>query len=187
MNLRYATRGDYAAMLEIYRPYVEHTTVSFEYAAPTEAEFAARMNALEGVHPVIVCEECGSVIGYAYSAPAFARAAYGWCADLSVYVRRDKLGRGAGSALTKAVCGILQRLGYRKVYSLITEGNEKSLAMHAKCGFKEVAFFPEQGFKSGRWLGVHWYEKTLNDQSVASRAPEKINLLKFDLSDFTSD
>ncbi|MGN0818113.1 MAG: GNAT family N-acetyltransferase [Candidatus Coproplasma sp.] len=174
MYLRIATRGDYAAMLEIYRPYVENTTVSFEYVTPTLKEFTVRMDALTGVHPIIVCEDGEGIIGYAYSSPAFLRAAYGWCADLSVYVRGDMLGRGAGSALSTAVCSILQALGYRKVYSLITEGNQISLNMHAKCGFKEVAFFPEQGYKAGKWIGVRWLERTLNDQSVGADNPKKI-------------
>ncbi|MGN1104877.1 MAG: GNAT family N-acetyltransferase, partial [Candidatus Coproplasma sp.] len=122
MLLRFANNSDYAAMLEIYRPYVEDTTVSFEYVAPTLAQFSARMEALAGIHSIIVCVDNGSVIGYAYSSPAFVRTAYSWCADISVYVRSDMLGRGVGSALTSALCRMLKESGYRKAYSLITEG-----------------------------------------------------------------
>ena len=42
MIYREATRSDVAAMLEIYRPYVEGTTVSFEYETPSLVDFTAR-------------------------------------------------------------------------------------------------------------------------------------------------
>ena len=35
MNIRPAREEDLPAMLEIYRPYVEETTASFEYVTPT--------------------------------------------------------------------------------------------------------------------------------------------------------
>lgn len=181
MILRYATRGDYAAMLDIYRPYVENTTISFEYVTPSLTEFSDRLDRLSD-YPSIVCEEDGEIIGYAYSSPAFSRAAYGWCADLSVYVRQDKLGRGVGSALTRATCGLLKALGYRRVYSLITEGNGRSISMHEKCGFEKVAFFPEQGYKSGRWIGVFWLEKTLNGKEVGTSSPRPVSKLPADIS-----
>ena len=180
MILRFATCSDYAAMLEIYKPYVEETTVSFEYVAPALSQFSARMDALSGIHPIIVCVDNGNVIGYAYSSPAFVRTAYSWCADISVYVRNDMLGRGVGSALTFALCRMLKAAGYRKAYSLITEGNERSIAMHTKSGFNKTAYFPEQGFKHGKWIGVYWLEKILNDQTVSIAFPKKINEISSD-------
>lgn len=177
MILRFAECGDYAAMLEIYSPYVQNTRISFEYVAPTLQEFSARMDALSYVLPIIVCEDCGEVVGYAYSSPAFERRAYAWCADISVYVRGDMLGKGIGSALTCALCDMLKEMGFRKVYSLITEGNVRSIAMHEKCGFEKVAFFPEQGYKHGEWIGVHWLERTLNGKSVCQSFPKAISEL----------
>ncbi|MGN0814356.1 MAG: GNAT family N-acetyltransferase [Candidatus Coproplasma sp.] len=175
--IRFADRGDYAAMLEIYSPYVQNTKISFEYVAPTLQEFSARMDALSGAHPVIVCEDGGEVVGYAYSSPAFERRAYAWCADISVYVRDGMLGKGIGSALTCALCDLLKEAGYRKVYALITEGNVRSISMHRKCGFKEVAFFPEQGYKHGEWIGVCWLERTLNGKSVCQSFPKAVSEL----------
>ena len=40
--LRFATLLDVPEMLAIYTPYVENTTVSFEYVPPTPADFANR-------------------------------------------------------------------------------------------------------------------------------------------------
>src|SRR5690349_5780031 len=43
MEIRTARAADAPALLGIYRPYVESTTVSFEETAPTEDEFASRI------------------------------------------------------------------------------------------------------------------------------------------------
>lgn len=182
MTLRFAAAEDYAAMLEIYRPYVEQTTISFEYKTPSLQAFSERFENLSGKFPAIVCDEGGEVVGYAYASPAFERKAYCWCADLSVYVAKNCRGRGIGRALTNAVLDILRELGYRKVYSLITGENTKSLAFHEKMGFEKVAEFEEQGYKMGRWLSVFWYEKQLNGEDCAKSFPKEFCAEEYDLS-----
>lgn len=173
-KVRLANAGDIPAMYEIYRPYADDTTVSFEYGAPPAGVFAARICALFSVYPVLVYEEDGRALGYAYAAPAFERRAYAWCAELSVYVERNARGRGIGSVLERAAAAILTRLGYRKLYSLVTQENTASIAFHERVGYRQVAFFPEQGFKMGRWLGVVWLEKELCDAECCERFPLKM-------------
>ena len=41
--IRSAELRDVPAMLGIYAPYVEETSVSFEYAVPSEEEFRSRL------------------------------------------------------------------------------------------------------------------------------------------------
>ena len=169
--IRLAREEDFPAMQKIYAPYVEETTVSFEYAAPSVAEFSARMRGIARKHPVLVCEEAGEIVGYAYTADAFERAAYAWCAELSVYLGRDRRGKGYGRRLVTAAEEILRLLGYRKLYSLITEENAASVRFHLSMGYHEVARFPEQGYKAGRWLAVVWLEKELRGREVCARMP----------------
>ena len=64
MKIRLATRADAAALQAIYAYYVENTTVSFEYEAPSVAEMERRI--AEGVYPFLVCvveEEGASTFG----------------------------------------------------------------------------------------------------------------------------
>ena len=42
-QIRVATEADPHELLEIYRPYVEHTAITFEYETPSVQEFAGRM------------------------------------------------------------------------------------------------------------------------------------------------
>lgn len=173
-NIRLAENKDYLAMLGIYRPYVENTRISFEYETPSQSAFEERMRNISKNHPVLVCEQDGKIIGYAYSCDAFERAAYRWSAELSVYVEKSCRGRGVGKALVKAVEEIVRFLGYRKIYSLVTDENLSSLAFHKAIGYTETARFPEQGFKSGEWVGVIWLEKELNGRQVSDVFPRRI-------------
>lgn len=54
-KIRLATRADAAELQAIYSYYVENTTVSFEYEAPSVAETERRIAEVEGVYPFLVC------------------------------------------------------------------------------------------------------------------------------------
>lgn len=166
-----AEEKHFSAMCKIYAPYVEKTTVSFEYTPPAEEEFAARMRALSSEYPVLVMADGEEVLGYAYAAKVFERKAYAWNTELSVYVREDRRGEGMGKELVLAIEKICVLLGFRKIFSLITEENGASIAFHHAIGYEDVAFFPEQGYKFGKWLGVLWLSKDLNGRECGEKEP----------------
>lgn len=159
--IRFASETDAAAIAEIYRPYVLETVFTFEYEPPDELEFAARLRQTLKNFPWLVAEQDGRLLGYAYASRAFARAAYGWDADLSIYLRpeaqKQNLGRGLYSLLEQ----MLALQGYQVVYCLVTSGNEGSCRFHERMGYRLTASLSDCGFKHGRWLSVHWYEKRL--------------------------
>ena len=41
---RFATENDAKEILEIYRPYIENTTITFEYEVPSVKEFKERIS-----------------------------------------------------------------------------------------------------------------------------------------------
>lgn len=43
MKIRVATPEDADALVEIYRPYVENTSITFEYEVPSVSEFETRI------------------------------------------------------------------------------------------------------------------------------------------------
>lgn len=161
MTIRDARRSDVPAMLAIYAPFVEHTAVSFEYDVPTEAEFARRLEEHQAAFPWLVCEENGRVMGYAYAGRAFVRAAYGWNAEISCYLAPELRGRGVGRRLYARIEEILTRLGYYKLFAVVTSANAPSVAFHRALGFRDAACFRNVGYKQGGWYDVLWLEKTL--------------------------
>lgn len=172
MTIRDARRSDVPAMLAIYAPFVEHTAVSFEYEVPTEAEFARRLEEHQAAFPWLVCEENGRVMGYAYAGRAFERAAYGWNAEISCYLAPELRGRGVGRRLYARIEEILTRLGYYKLFAVVTSANAPSVAFHRALGFREAACFRNVGYKQGGWYDVLWLEKTLCDRPEPQCLPQ---------------
>ena len=172
MTIRDARRSDVPAMLAIYAPFVEHTAVSFEYDVPTEAEFARRLEEHQAAFPWLVCEENGRLMGYAYAGRTFERAAYGWNAEISRYLAPELRGRGVGRRLYARIEEILTRLGYYKLFAVVTSANAPSVAFHRALGFRDAACFRNVGYKQGGWYDVLWLEKTLCDRPEPQCLPQ---------------
>ena len=171
MSIRIATEKDLPAMLEIYRPYVENTTYSFEYDVPCLNTFTRRFYEHISQFPWLVWEEEGQILGYAYAGAPWERAAYRWCAEVSIYLTPRAHGRGIGRQLYARLEEILKAQDYRRVYALITSENRGSLAFHEKVGYKFRGEFPGCGYKHGRWLGVIWMEKELSPPGAPEGFP----------------
>ena len=178
--IRIALEADVPEILAIYAPYIENTTITFEYDVPCRKEFLQRFYTITRQYPWLVWEEEGRILGYAYAAPPYARAAYSWCAEPSVYLRPEARGRGIGRKLYAALEEILKLQGYQVLYALITEENTASLHFHEKQGYNVSVLFPRCGFKFNRWLGVYWLEKRLNSVEIPKSFPTPFPQLRQD-------
>ena len=172
MNIRLAKPLDAAALLAIYAPYVENTAITFEYDVPTVEDFANRIEKILEKYPYLVAEENGALLGYAYASTYYARAAYDWAVELSVYVSQDARGKGVGSKLYDELEDLLDQMGYMHFLACISLPNEASLALHQKRGYQQVAHFPKIGYKFERWHDIVWLQKSLD------KVTEPIKLLK---------
>ena len=159
--IRIAGEADVPAILDIYAPYIENTTITFEYDVPCRREFMQRFCEITAQFPWLVWEENGSILGYAYAAPPYTRAAYRWCAEPSVYLKPEARGRGIGRKLYAALEEILKIQGYQVLYALITSENTGSLRFHEKMGYEWKVNFSNCGYKFDRWLGLIWMEKRI--------------------------
>ena len=169
--LRIASLQDVPEMLAIYAPYVKNTTVSFEYEPPTLEEFSRRFTAYTRQFPWLVWEENGKILGYAYASAPFTRAAYGWCAEPTVYLRPEARGRNIAAQLYAVLEEILWRQGYQVLYALVCGENAPSRRFHEKQGYHKTAEFDAMGFKMGRWLSLIWYEKRQKVANFPSNPP----------------
>lgn len=173
VRYRLATAADVPAMLAIYAPYVQNTAYSFEYEVPTLENFAGRLKTIGASFPWLVCEDVGrgEILGYAYAAPAFERAAYMWDADLSVYLAPSVHRRGIGRNFYALLEHILERQGYYHIYALVSGANAGSMAFHTAVGYELMCVMPQAGFKFGAWHDMNWYHKRLHSAEVPSHPP----------------
>ena len=165
MNIRLANPSDAATLLAIYAPYVENTAITFEYEVPTIEDFTNRIEKTLEKYPYLVAEEDGVVLGYAYASTYYARAAYDWVVELSVYVSQNARGKGVGSKLYDELEDLLGQMGYMHFLACISLPNEASLALHRERGYQQVAHFPKIGYKFERWHDIVWLQKSLEKQA----------------------
>jgi phosphinothricin acetyltransferase len=165
-TIRLATAGDSDAILEIYAPYIRDTAISFETEVPTRGAFRQRVVSILEHYPYLVCEENGSIVGFAYASSYRERAAYRYDVSVSIYLRHDCQSRGVGSGLYDVLLDLLRRQGYYMAVSGITLPNEKSLRLHLRHGFREVGVTHNVGYKLGKWHDVLWMEKAIGDYAA---------------------
>lgn len=161
--IRPATERDAAALLAIYRPFVESTAVSFETVSPTVEEFAARIAKVSAGWRWLVAEQGGRCVGYAYASAHRERSAYRWSVEVSAYVGPAHHRQGVGRALYQHLLGDLAETGFCNAYAGITLPNEGSLALHHSVGFESIGVFKSVGRKFGQWHDVAWLHRRLRD------------------------
>ncbi len=181
MTIRFATPQDSAALLRIYARYIT-TPVTFEYALPSEREFAARIAGISSFYPYLVHETDGEITGYAYAHRHMEREAYQWNAELSVYLDPAVTSRGLGKKLYRILMDMLALQRVKTVYGCVTLPNAKSEGLHTSLGFRLLGVYRNAGYKDGQWHDVGWFEKRIAPYGpepepvipLSSVAPERL-------------
>jgi phosphinothricin acetyltransferase len=161
LAIRLARPGDAEAIRSIYNLEVTESTVTFDLVPRSLADQQAWLAEHDGVHPAIVAELDGEVVGFGSLAPYRNRPAYATTVEDSVYVRRDRQGLGCGRAVLGELVRVATLHGFHAVMARIVGGHEASIALHRACGFELVGIEREVGRKFGRWLDVALMQRLL--------------------------
>ncbi len=178
LMLRFAAAGDIPAILDIYSHYINNTCITFEEEVPSAEDFRRRMEGVMCEYPLLVCQDGGHIAGYAYAHRHQSRSAYGYSAELSVYLRPKYTGLGIGAALCRGVIELLRLQGVQTVYSAVSLPNEASCALHRSLGFEPAGLWHRTGRKQGRWIDIQWYELP-----IGSYPAEPMPLIPIGLAD----
>lgn len=170
VRIRMAAPKDAAALLEIYAPYVRETAITFEYDVPSVEEFAARIAHTLEKFPYLAAENDGEIVGYAYAGAFHPRAAYQWCAEMSVYVKRDVRRMGVGRKLYDAMEALLKAQRLTNVEACIAVPSAPdahltldSVRFHERMGYRMVGKFEKCGYKFDTWYDMVWMEKHIGE------------------------
>ncbi len=173
-KIRLAHEGDYSSILKIYEPFVRDTMITFEYKVPSEEEFIERMAKIQKTFPLLVYEEEGMVVGYAYISRFREREAYDWSVESSIYIDPSHQGKCIGKALYVALIEISELLGYCNIYGVVTMPNIKSEKLHSKLGFETVGTLKNVGFKFSNWLDVKYLSLNIKEYTLCPEKPKNI-------------
>ena len=113
--------------------------------------------------PILVAEADGeAVAGFGSFGDFRSWEGYLHTVEHSVYVDPRFHRQGLGHALVSALIARAQRLGKHVMVGGIEAGNDASLGLHERLGFREVGRMPEVGRKFDRWLDLVLVQKLLD-------------------------
>jgi L-amino acid N-acyltransferase len=155
MHIRPAEAADLQSILDIYNEAVQNTVATFDTEPRSVTQQKAWFEHHGRRHPVLVAEEDGAVLGWASLSGWSDRRAYDDTAEISMYVRSDKRGRGIGKALMGAIVDAGAGARLHTIIARIAGGNEISIRLHEAAGFNAIGIMREVGLKFGQRIDVH--------------------------------
>ena len=172
VSIRFADPArDAARILAVYRPYIEQTAITFEYDVPGEAEFERRVADIAAHFPYLLLEVDGELAGYAYAHRQAERAAFGWNAELTIYLAEGWQGKGVGRPLYALLMRLLEMQGYVNFYGVITGSNAGSIALHERMGFEKIGLHERTGWKFNQWHDTVWMHRRAHDGEPGDGEP----------------
>jgi L-amino acid N-acyltransferase YncA len=171
VTISQATAADAAAIVALYAPYVQKTSVTFEYDVPTVEDYRRRIEEITEFFPFFLLREDGVPAGYAYAHFFHPRKAYQWMCETSIYIGENFHRKGYASLLYEKLLDALRRQGFCQAVAILGCPNEPSERFHRAMGFELLGTFPTAGYKLGQWHDVKWYRLSLRPIPDQPRDP----------------
>lgn len=148
-------RGDWKLVRTIFQEGIASGNATFETEAPAwdkwdsshlaDGRFVARVG--------------HGVLGWAALSPVSSRCVYAGVAEVSIYVGLQYAGQGIGRDLLAVLVAWSEQHGIWTLQAGIFPENEASLALHKRCGFREVGRRERLGQMRGVWRDVILLER----------------------------
>ena len=163
MNIRKLEEKDVAKCLDIYNYYIENTCFTLEEEKLSLDIFKKRCKNIIKQYPFIVMEnDEGAIVGYAYLNTFNPKSAYRKTADLSIYVSKNHLHEHAGGILLEEIEKYACKYGITNIISIVTSENKNSFDFHLKNGFILEGTIHDVAIKFGKVISVNYFRKALN-------------------------
>ena len=107
----------------------------------------------------LLAKSGGNIVGWAALSPVSARPVYAGVAEVSLYVAGEARGRGIGKRLLGALVQESEKLGLWTLQAVTLKENAGSIALHKKCGFREVGVREKIAQLDGRWRDTALLER----------------------------
>lgn len=134
--VREMEKRDWPEVCRIYRQGMETNLATFEKEIPpydvwdkTHLPFGR-----------LICEDEDKIAGWTALTPFSGRSCFAGVAEVSIYISNGYKHTGIGTRLMRELIGSSEQHGIWTLQSQIMRNNEPSLALHLKCGFRNVGY-----------------------------------------------
>jgi phosphinothricin acetyltransferase len=147
--------SDWPAVRAIYAQGLFTGNATFETGVPEwDAWNAAH---LPGCRLVACLND--TIVGWAALSPYSQREVYTGVAEESIYIAEAARGHGVGTTLLRALVDQSERAGIWTLQAGIIAENSSSIALHTRCGFRQVGYRERIGRLNGTWHDVVLMER----------------------------
>jgi phosphinothricin acetyltransferase len=138
---------DWAEVKAIYLEGVATGHATFETEAPSwEVWDDAHLRSAR-----LVARDGQKISGWAALSPVSRRQAYAGVAEVSVYVAANDRNAGVGRELLEALIAESEENGIWMLQAVVFPENAATVALHLRCGFREVGRRERIGKLNGDW------------------------------------
>jgi L-amino acid N-acyltransferase YncA len=124
--LRLANVNDIPQITRIYNEGIEDRIATLETCLRTEEDMIEWFNNRDEKHSVVVIEDDqGIAVGWASINVFNSRCCYSGVADISIYIQRDKRGKGFGKKLMEYLINTARDQGFHKLVLSTFKFNER--------------------------------------------------------------
>lgn len=157
--------SDAAAILEIINDSILNTSHNYDYEPKSLKEVVDLFEEkIRDGYPILVGEVDSEIGGYATFGKFRAKPGYNKTIEHSIYLNKKAQSKGLGSAMMRQLIHIATEKGFHVMIAGMDSENNGSYQFHERLGFREVARFPEVGFKFGKWQTLVFMQLILNSK-----------------------
>lgn len=150
-------------ILQILNDAIVNSTALYEYVPRTMESMVPWFEdkAMRDCPVLVAVDEKDSVLGFATYGPFRVFPAYKYTIEHSVYVEQGHRGKGIGTALLRHLVMRATAQEYHVMVGVVDAGNEASIALHERTGFRRAGVLQEVGYKFSGWLDAAFYQLVL--------------------------
>ncbi len=161
LGIRRAAPDDSPAIARIYNEGILDRLATLETELRPADERRRWLAGRSERHPVFVAEQDGEIVAWASLNVFNPRHCYDHVADFSIYIARERRGRGIGRALLTHLIDAAREIGFHKLVLSAFPFNPAGVALYESAGFRTVGIYREQGRLDDKWVDVIVMEKIL--------------------------
>lgn len=148
--------SDWEQVASIYLEGIRTRKATFQIEVPTwESWDAGHVKSCR-----LAARSEDNLLGWVALSPTSSRCCYVGVAEVSIYIGEKYKGRGVGTALLENLIKLSEEQGFWTLQSGIIRENASSIALHKKCGFREIGMREKVGrMGNGVWHDVVLMER----------------------------
>jgi L-amino acid N-acyltransferase YncA len=120
-TIRAATPADVSVIATIYGQAVHASVATFDTTDPPHSYWRDKLASTEPGNHLIVVEDAGAVVGYAYSTAFRPRPAYARTRETSIYLAPLAVGRGLGRLTYSHLLSLLRADSMHNAVAVVAE------------------------------------------------------------------